>query len=300
MSAFAGLAARLSKLYALSVEPFVYGLRRAGRLQAFGLTVNSLLPTAHLLFSSARPCPNRPCQRLTARYAGYFCQFRRPPEYASQSRQGSGIAAVIDLDQFKDHQDFLSQLRKRSEFFYRKVKKARKLGYDSKIFVYKNRIPDICEIRKSLKFRAFGPVLDAFLLTVDAMGGAPVELQRVEAPPCPQHWEVFFGVFRAQTDHRQGDLAVADKLVAYARLHRIGNTVRYAAYMGHGEHMRHGVMMLLHADIVAWLQKPGDPATADVRFLTYGAIEQGSAGLFFWKRKALFRPYLLTFAPEPA
>jgi hypothetical protein len=32
--------------------------------------------------------------------------------------------------------------------------------------------------------------------------------------------------------------------------------------------------------------------------ITYGAVERGSDGLYFWKKKALFKPYLASVEPQ--
>ncbi len=145
-----------------------------------------------------------------------------------------------------------------------------------------------------MKTRAFGPVIDAFILTIDALGGAPTILAPIEQPQCPKHWELLFGVFFDQPGYRQGEITLNKRMVAYARIHRVGNTVRYAEFMGHGDHMQHGVMMLLHIHLLEWLLDADNLLADGVEFLTYGAIEQGNNGLFFWKRKALFTPHVLS------
>lgn len=144
-----------------------------------------------------------------------------------------------------------------------------------------------------MKFRAFGPVLDAFFLTLKRLGGAPVKLRAIKAVDCMQHWEICLGVFLDKPGYRQGDAVVDRQMVAYVRLHRAGNVVRYADFMGHGNHLASGVMMLLQMETVRWLMRNDDPAFSGIQYVTYGAIEQGSEGLLFWKRKALFRPMLL-------
>lgn len=57
--------------------------------------------------------------------------------------------------------------------------------------------------------------------------------------------------------------------------------------------MSDGVMMLLHSEIVKWLLDIDNAYAVGVHFVTYGAMEQGGEGLFFWKRKALFVPHVL-------
>jgi hypothetical protein len=46
-------------------------------------------------------------------------------------------------------------------------------------------------------------------------------------------------------------------------------------------------------DIMAWLLARGEPATAGIRHLVHGSIEEGSVGLFDWKRYLGFQPALV-------
>jgi hypothetical protein len=56
-------------------------------------------------------------------------------------------------------------------------------------------------------------------------------------------------------------------------------------------------MKLLFVEIVRWLLRRDDPRVAGVRFLLYGAAEQGRLGLLHWKRRLLLRPFV--FADRP-
>lgn len=294
MTLLAEIADRISRFHAEHIEPLIFGFRLRRRLRFFGLDDRAQAPTATLDFAYAPDCPGPLCEKLGHRYEKYYQRFVHSHRAHPRTIEGSGTLAIIDLKRFSGHQGFLRQLRKQSGNFYRDANKARRQGYTTQPFEYRNHTPDICEIRKSLKTRAFGPVIDAFILTIDALGGAPTILAPIERPQCPRHWELFFGVFLDQPGYRQGEITLNKRMVAYARLHRIGNTVRYAEFIGHGDHMRHGVMMLLHIQLLEWLLDNDNPLAHGVEFITYGAIEQGNNGLFFWKRKALFTPHVLS------
>jgi hypothetical protein len=277
----------IANLWVERIEPLVYAFRRKRRLRMFGLEDASGLTAVLLDF--AEPCTaGRLCTRLVRLYRRYYGRYARK----AADRRG-GVAAVLPLADFASYAAYQAELRKRSGYFARRARKAADAGYTVDVFHRTNLAPDILAIRKSMKFRAFGPVLDAFFLTLKRLGGAPARWRPLKPVDCAAHWEVCLGVFIHRPGHTQGEFVIDRQMVAYARLHRVGNVVRYADFMGHADHLANGVMHLLQMETVRWLMRAGDPAVAGIRYLTYGAIEQGSEGLLFWKRKALFRPMLL-------
>ena len=161
-----------------------------------------------------------------------------------------------------------------------------------------NHTPDLLAIRRSRKIRAFGPVLEAFTLRLNDLGGAPLQLKLWQPPTDAEHWDQYFGVFRTLDGHHQGEIATGKQLLAYARLHRIGNMLRYTELMGHAEFQAQGVMSLLHQQVVSTLLGRDQPWLCGIAYLSYGALEQGSDGLIFWKRKAQFLPYRLSFVAD--
>jgi len=281
----------IANFYAEHVEPLAFLFRRSRRLQFFGLDSVESLSTATLVLNES--CNNgRLCKRLVRLYRKYYGRYARCTPESSLHRRG-GLAAVLELGGFSDYGAYQAAIQKRSNYFARKARKASGAGYYVDIFNLANHTPDILEIRKSMKFRAFGPVLDAFFLTLKGLGGAPVELHSIKESDCARHWELCLGVFLDKPGYRQGDIVVNRQLVAYLRLHRAGNVVRYADFMGHGDHLDSGVMMLLQMEVMRWLMRKNEEPFAGILYVTYGAIEQGREGLLFWKRKALFRPMLL-------
>jgi len=294
MSLLDRLANRITQFYAEHVETLLFRLRSSRRLHDCGAAGRERLPVASLEFGGSDDCTGPLCRPLIRRYARYYRRFSRVTLQQARTTEGSGLLAAIDLRQYEGYATFLRQLKQRSDSFYRNARKAERRGYSMQPFQFGNHAPDIHAIRRSSRMRSCGPVIDAFVLTLDALGGAPVRLAAIEQPVCPAHWELFFGVFLHRPGYRQGEVAVHRQLVAYTRLHRIGNTVRYAEFIGHGQHVRQGVMMLLHLGVLAWLLDGDNSMAQGIEFLTYGPIEQGGAGLFFWKRKALFMPHVLS------
>jgi hypothetical protein len=62
--------------------------------------------------------------------------------------------------------------------------------------------------------------------------------------------------------------------------------------MGHGAYLADGVVKLLFAKAMRWLVSREDPSVHGIRYLHYGAIEHGGAGLVGWKQRFGFEPLL--------
>jgi hypothetical protein len=84
-----------------------------------------------------------------------------------------------------------------------------------------------------------------------------------------------------------------ERLVAYIDLVRFGSFALYSMIIGHGEHLRAGVVGALHATIVregtdgrGW----GSYGVLGLSALVYAGMYQGGEGLTAWKRRALFEP----------
>jgi hypothetical protein len=285
---FSKFAAALSKWYTQQLEPLWFRQRRPGRLQCFGPAIGlSELPVAQLRLAGTQGGDSP----LIRRYQRYYQQFL----HTGQLQHG-GIAMLLPLYQYADVALFNRQLKKNAGNFWREADKARRSGFVVQPMMIANHTPDLLGIRRSRKIRAFGPVLDAFTLRLDDLGGAPRALQPLQLPVQTEHWDLYVGVFRPETGYLQGTVMTDQQLVAYARLHRIGNMLRYAELMGHAQFQRQGVMSLLHQQVVDLLLTRQMPWLQGIEYLSYGALEQGSDGLLFWKRKAQFLPYLLSDA----
>lgn len=288
MAIFAKFTSALSKWYTQQLEPLWFRRRRPKRLQSFSpAVVQALLPVAQLQLQGSQGGESP----LIRRYQRYYQQFL----HAGRPQHG-GIAMLLPLHQYSDAAAFNRQLKKNAGNFWREADKAHRAGLIAQPFMSANYTPDLLAIRRSRKIRAFGPVLDAFTLRLADLGGAPVGLQQLQLPVQAEHWDLYVGVFRPLAGYQQGAVTTDQQLMAYARLHRIGNMLRYAELMGHAQYQRHGVMSLLHQQVVELLLTRQTPWLQGIEYLSYGALEQGSDGLIFWKRKAQFLPHLL--APD--
>jgi hypothetical protein len=292
-AALSKFTAALSKWYTQRLEPLWFRRRRPKRLQSFSPALElPLLPVAQLQLEGSQGGDSP----LIRRYQRYYQQFLPVVALQRGPLQQGGIAMLLPLHQYAQATDFNRRLKKNAGNFWREADKARRSGFIVQPLMMANHTPDLLEIRRSRKIRAFGPVLDAFTLRLADLGGAPIELQPLQLPAMAEHWDLYVGVFRPHAGYQQGAVITNQQLVAYARLHRIGNMLRYAELMGHAQFQRHGVMSLLHLQVVELLLTRDTPWLQGIEYLSYGALEQGSDGLLFWKRKAQFLPHLL--APD--
>jgi hypothetical protein len=87
----------------------------------------------------------------------------------------------------------------------------------------------------------------------------------------------------------QGSIQVDELLVGYISLRRTGDIVCYSQILGHGDHLKQGVMVLLHHDVVQWLSEHTDSYAQGLRYIMYGAVDSGGPGLMRWKKWGGFR-----------
>ena len=285
-----------SKWYGEQLEPWWFRRRRPQRLATLGVQDVVQLPQASLLLGDADDYQRQP---LCRRYQRYYRQFLHQDQAGALWQDPAGIAMLLPLGSFADAAGFSKQLKKKSGNVWRDAEKARRNGFLLQLFLPANHSPDLLALRRSRKMRAFGPVLDAFTVTLADLGGAPQQWQALPTPQHTDYWDCYLGVFLPKPGHQQGDVMTDQQLIGYTRLHRIGNAVRYAELMGHGGFQAAGVMSVLHHDVLCWLLDPANPLVVGIEYLSYGALEQGGDGLVFWKRKALFQPMRLVLPPRP-
>lgn len=279
-------------LYERLFEASLFDRRRKRRLAEFGLQDRAESPIAELDCRLTPNCRSPMCLRASLNYDRFFGSLQRQDSSVYRNRDRLVTLMAIDLAQYGNYQRYLGELRKKS-YFPRKANRAQKLGYYFEQFQYQNYTPDMRTIRQSDRARALGLPVDRFVLTPKALGMDPVAIEPVAAPECERHWEMWLGVFERSLGYRQGTVTTDQRLVAYARLRRIGNTVKYAEFIGHINCLDAGVMILLHMRLVEWIMMPSNPHTNGVRYITYNTVERGSDGIFFWKRKALFEPRVI-------
>ncbi|MBX7201151.1 MAG: hypothetical protein K1X51_17425 [Rhodospirillaceae bacterium] len=209
--------------------------------------------------------------------------------------------ATFDLDAYPNFDSVMEAAKDTSEKrgrANREYARAQRLGYFVKPFAYRQFIPDIFAIHQSKQVRQGrelrGPL---YAKTVEQMGGAPSAPVAIEAPDCPQHHWQYWGVFLRVEGYRQGDVQTDEQLVAYIRLRRQGISAAYTLIMGHGDHLRHGVMYLLHYGIVACLLQQQQPERP--RYIVYLHYTTGKGeGIDVWKQRALFKPRYLHYVED--
>jgi len=292
------LILNLPNFYHQSIQRFkrygwqlLYKDRRQKRLAQLNLVSRDALEIAQISCALNTDCdlssPTSLCVRSSLSYEHFFLQSAQ----RKKNTEHYVTLMAINLKQYSDYATYLKAIRKYS-FFERKSKKALKLGFVFAPLHYENYLPDIQAIRESLKWRAAGLPKDPYVLTPDVLQSQPSLSREIKLPHCDIHWEKWFGIFQSQPNYRQGQVITHQKLLAYARIRRAGNTIKYAELIGHFEYLNSGVMALLHLEIMRYfLESPTAPADHGIEYLTYNNLERGADGLFFWKRKALFRPH---------
>ncbi|MEI8403195.1 MAG: hypothetical protein WCG12_20520 [Alcaligenaceae bacterium] len=300
----------LANLYVKRVEAPFFARRLKKRLPFYQLQSPEQLPvmTINCCVSLSDDVDHSSCTDLMSSHGGFFSRLygtttaieqNRVPQTQPQSQpqpqpqpnRSTFTMHGIALDQYKDFQQYKKALGKRSSFFLRHANKAAKAGYKVLEFSAANHSVDMVAIRRSMKVRSFGVMPDAWLANVKQFGGLPEQWSPTAATPCMQHWERLFGVFIDQPGHKQGGLLVDQQLVGYAILHRVGNMLTYRDFIGDGRFLGDGVMKLLHLHLMQWVLDSGNIEVVGVENFTYGSVERGSQGMFFWKKKALFAPY---------
>jgi hypothetical protein len=280
------------------IDSLFFAKRRARRLKVFNLASRAQADQAHLDCGQLSDCNHQLCQKLILSGESMYAELYAP----NQDHRWGSFATVtlmaLALKQYPDFAQYRRALAKRSGNFLREVNHAEKAGYLVERFEFANHTPDIVAIHRSLKVRSYGLVVDALVLRVGALGGAPQTLRKLAEPDCPRHWECLFGVFAAKPGHRQGEVQTDKELLGYARLHRINNSVIYRDFIGHGSYVSQGIMKFLHVQLVRWVLEPDNPLTQGVEYFNYGVVERGGDGLFFWKKKGLFAPYVATVSQQ--
>lgn len=281
------------ELYSERIEPLFFKNKLRQRLHAYGLSDRTLAPVLTIDCVQQCQCGTPICRKMITSYEETFSHFYSVARLHKRSQAKLTTLHAIDLNQYKSYDDYKKEMAKKSGNFVRDAKKAFREGYRVHLIEPSNHSPDIVSIHRSLKIRSFGLMPDAFFINIDHLGGLPKTFAEIQQPSCPQHWEYLFGVFADRPGYQQGAIRTDQQLLGYARLHRIGNTLFYRDFIGHGDYVAHGIMKLLHMEIMQWVLDPANVFTQDISQMVYGAMERGSEGLFTWKRRSLFAPYLI-------
>jgi hypothetical protein len=201
-----------------------------------------------------------------------------PPDFI---RLGLYAVATFDLDQYPDFDAVLEAARTLTEKrgrVNREIARAERLGYYADYFAPTDYAEDMVAIHGSKTVRDGRPVEGSYYQRSAA------EIARADSRrnPCPYHHHSHWGVFQTSQDGGR------DRLVAYVAAARVGACAWYNMIMGHGDHLRHGVMYLLHYRLIAELMRD---RPLGLRFLTYFTfMRRPDDPASHWKFLALFKP----------
>lgn len=295
---FANFISWLFWQYSRWIDSIFFTKRRTRRLKIFDLPSRAQAPHAHLDCGQLSDCSRQLCQKLILSGESMYGELCAPNQNYHWGSFAKVTLMAIALKTYPSFAQYRRALAKRSGNFIREVNHAEKADYLVERFEFGNHTPDIVAIHRSLNIRSYGLVVDALVLRVGALGGAPKTLTKLSDPECPRHWECLFGVFAPKNGYRQGEVQTDKELLGYARLHRINNSVTYRDFIGHGAYLNQGIMKFLHVQLVRWVLEPDNPLTQGLEYFNYGVVERGGEGLFFWKKKSLFAPYLATVSQQ--
>jgi hypothetical protein len=284
------------------LEPIHFVSRKHRRMSRFGIASRDDLPCGEVdLQISAAGCAPA-CPQFATDHRRYLGKYLFVGDgAASGSWLWRGVPLVIDLDRYADFALYEKQLKQQSKGAgIRQIRKARRLGFYCRPFDREQRRLDLYDIETSLRYRSGGPVVAAYLRRRPEAATEPAIEAEPPMPACLNHWYVDWGVF-ARPDNTDGGSAQGERLVGFMYLKRVGNIVLVRALMGHGAYMASGIVKLLFADVMKWLLDRCDPRVRGIRYLHYGAIEQGNNGLVTWKDRFQFQPCVFRWqVPEAA
>ena len=182
----------------------------------------------------------------------------------------------------------LESLRSRTNQFSRRAaRKAVRGGYEVRAMDPMEHLEGIVEVNHSLEERCGKPMTDAYRRSLEELRNEAEGSIKFASPMCGRHWDLWRGVFA-----REGN-----GLCGYARLRRNGDYMLYGQWLGHGDHLEHGIMHLLHHDILEWVTDTGSSEVKGLANLVYAAWHSGGAGLQYWKRASGFEPVRLILDP---
>ncbi|MBV8889705.1 MAG: hypothetical protein JO305_08575 [Alphaproteobacteria bacterium] len=148
------------------------------------------------------------------------------------------------------------------------IRKALRAGYSVRPFVSAGYLDDIFAINTSKEERGGTPMPPSYRQYPRPMEVAPER-------HCARHGIANIGCFIGET------------LVAYCNLHILGELAIINRILGHGAHLRHGIMNLLVRGIVEY----GVSRYPLIRAVNYLTLHSGRAGIDAFKRSVGFRSW---------
>ena len=198
---------------------------------------------------------------------------------------------LIDLEPVED---FNAWIYSRPATYRHQFQKSERSEFAFEQYNGKNHVPDIFEINNSKEVRSGGAIRSNLTKSIEEMGGAPTSLVALPKLACLKHWRQTFGVFIPVEGHMQGEVELGKKMIAYISVVRYGEFALFAQIMGHGDYLAQGVVNFVAQKVVeAAITEPwGKPS--GLRYLMYGGAQNGGEGLYNFKRRSGFKPYIVS------
>lgn len=203
---------------------------------------------------------------------------------------------MIDLDPITD---FNTWIYSRPATYRHQYQKAERSEFIFEPYNAKNHVPDIYEINNSKEVRSGGAIRSNLTKSIEEMGGAPSTLSKVPALGCLHHWRQTFGVFIPVEGYRQGDVELGKRMIAYISVVRYGEFAIFAQIMGHGDFLDRGVVNFVAQKVVEQAVSAPWGKASGLRYLMYGGAQNGGQGLYNFKRRSGFTPYIVSLPFQP-
>jgi hypothetical protein len=280
----------VARVYNGCIAPLQTAARKRSRMRLLGIRDLCALPRAGIDLEVSRADCGPTCIQIIHLHYSYLIKHLFHAEAPAAAARWRSIPLLLALDEYPDFSAYAERIRQASDGnITREINRARARGYYCEPFDRKSHTEDLYQIDSSKLFRSSGLVLPAVMPRPRA--------RHRGSPPmvCPHHWYLDWGVFLAGGEAGEDHMGLGKRLVGYMYVKRVGTTARVIGFMGHGAHLRHGIMKLLFCDVVRRLLDRSDPCVAGIRYLQYGDAEHGGAGLLAWRRRLQFEPFVFSW-----
>lgn len=189
------------------------------------------------------------------------------PKFPLIGRKQLG-ACLIDLEEFKDFDDYLARVNGRESAgdLRRKRRIALRCGYSVRAFTPQEHAIEIKQINRSTPKRQGRQMSTDYLSDSFTLPCSPTQTP--------------YGVFSCEGN-----------LVGYVALQELGEVANLDMILGHADHLKNGIMHFLVTEIVALLMQKKKQA----RYVYYDMWYGGSEGLRTFKKRCGFKPYLVSW-----
>ena len=232
-------------------------------------------------------------QSTTTAFENYFYQAHRSKTQVEPPRF---TPMMIDLENVAD---FTEWIYSRPATYRHQFQKSERAGYIFDRVNLKNHTADVYEINTSKEVRSGGAIRSNLTKSIEELGGLPTRMIEPATPNCDRHWRQVFGVFATDENHRQGDLVVGRRLLAYLSVVRFGEFATFAQIMGHAENLDEGVVNFVAQKFVELATREPWGRASGLRYVMYGGAQNGGEGLYNFKRRSGMTPYIVSMAYQP-